>query len=821
MMETKEYDRIRELNYVVLRHLGEVLGEAEMKVLTQKMNQRHLLPQRVDFRAQERRLDIDDLNKRYGWIPRNYLSSLMNMMVNGKSNMLQPHQPQNSSLLARGTLAVVPSMVPPHPSTKYRTLQRNISPVHAILSRERGGFFNRRSKTAINMQGRLRKLKVTCGHLAPIYCVVISYSSKRAYTGADDGLIKVWSILDGSLIRTLRGHKSEITDLQISPQDTLIASSSTDCSVRVWSATDWSEIAHLKGHTEEVLRVRFSPCGKTLLTASLDGFARLYLVSNFNDSTGFALMKRGGTGRQKVECSAIDVHPSGTEFVVGTNDNCAHVFSMKQNAVCFDPPQELKFSQTDWKTKSVLSEQNLDRFMTTTDAEYRRFRGYRVESEVNYARRNLLSILDGHFHEVSCIAYSHGGHRILTGSQDGRVRMWIRPDAQTQIKMGRRYVCYGVLTTRDEATIQDVGWSLDDRYVVTSDNSSQVKIWDSFTSVELRSLTLHSGDPPLIRFHPHDRRVLLTAGGDGKIILWDLITGRMIRRWETRLKLLDAAYSPDGLFLTFTSNSGQILIFGSGSREYYFQAPDEQFFERDYKRLEHSNMDVLDAEEKIPPHFLPNGNLIDRGRNVYVDQPKTMEARLELAPIPSLKSHPDATLEEREEDIANHQANLWKRSVELDGKWAEYLSALRVEQKRAHDSDSEGDETREPTYGNLVPPHQRFTLSQLRYRVHLTNPQTPAPAAASEPQAEDTRVRMIVAPTAASQAPVPHLLPVSANPAQPQSFPGVSGAASAISSGVGLRTRGRGRSMGEVHSSSNQRERRVPVDMSEEDEDYS
>eukprot|EP00954_Amorphochlora_amoebiformis_P003407 264347-Amorphochlora_amoeboformis.AAC.1 len=121
-METKEYDRIRELNYVVLRHLGEVLGEAEMKVLTQKMNQRHLLPQRVDFRAQERRLDIDDL-------------------------------------------------------------------------------------------------------------------------GADDGLIKVWSILDGSLIRTLRGHK-------------------------------------------------------TLLTASLDGFARLYLVSNFNDSTGFALMKRGGTGRQ-------------------------------------------------------------------------------------------------------------------------------------------------------------------------------------------------------------------------------------------------------------------------------------------------------------------------------------------------------------------------------------------------------------------------------------------------------------------------------------------------------------------------------------------
>jgi len=52
--------------------------------------------------------------------------------------------------------------------------------------------------------------------------------------GADDLLVKIWSVIDGRLLATLRGASAEITDIAVNTENTLLAAGSIDKILRVW-----------------------------------------------------------------------------------------------------------------------------------------------------------------------------------------------------------------------------------------------------------------------------------------------------------------------------------------------------------------------------------------------------------------------------------------------------------------------------------------------------------------------------------------------------------------------------------------------------------
>lgn len=72
-------------------------------------------------------------------------------------------------------------------------------------------------------------------------------------------MLKVWSSRSGQLLATLRGHSAEVTDISLSPDNTMIASGSLDKSVRVWCAQTSAPVAVLLGHQNHVTSVQFSP----------------------------------------------------------------------------------------------------------------------------------------------------------------------------------------------------------------------------------------------------------------------------------------------------------------------------------------------------------------------------------------------------------------------------------------------------------------------------------------------------------------------------------------------------------------------------------
>lgn len=100
------------------------------------------------------------------------------------------------------------------------------------------------------------------------YLVVVQSCSLHLFTrvsryncqGADDKLIKVWSVLSGRLLATLRGHSAEIVDLAVNYENTMLASGSCDKMIRIWCLQTTVCMYILHGHTATVtsLQVRAS-----------------------------------------------------------------------------------------------------------------------------------------------------------------------------------------------------------------------------------------------------------------------------------------------------------------------------------------------------------------------------------------------------------------------------------------------------------------------------------------------------------------------------------------------------------------------------------
>ena len=79
----------------------------------------------------------------------------------------------------------------------------------------------------------------------------------------------------------------------------------------------------------------------------------------------------------------------------------------------------------------------------------------------------------------------------------------------------------------------------------------------------------------MLEAHPVDSRVMLSAGHDGRLLVWDLECGTIIYNFHNSIEgqghgaLFDAKWSPDGQMIAATDSHGHVLLFGWGSDEKY------------------------------------------------------------------------------------------------------------------------------------------------------------------------------------------------------------------------------------------------------------
>ncbi|NXY69616.1 BRWD1 protein, partial [Glareola pratincola] len=169
-----------------------------------------------------------------------------------------------------------------------------------------------------------------------------------------------------------------------------------------------------------------------------------------------------------------------------------------------------------------------------------------------------------------------------------------------------------------------IAWNQNDNYVVTAVNNHLLKVWNSFTGQLLHDLVGHADEVFVLETHPFDSRIMLSAGHDGNIFIWDITKGTKTKHYFNMIEgqghgaVFDCKFSLDGQHFACTDSHGHLLIFGFGCSRPYEKIPDQMFFHTDYRPLiRDSNNYVLDEQTQQAPHLMPPPFLVDVDGNPH------------------------------------------------------------------------------------------------------------------------------------------------------------------------------------------------------------
>ncbi|URD83166.1 WD domain, G-beta repeat domain containing protein [Musa troglodytarum] len=508
--------------------------------------------------------------------------------------------------------------------------------------------------TLVQKMEIIKKLR---GHQNAVYCATFDRSGRYVITGSDDRLVKIWSMETAFCLASCRGHEGDITDLAVSSNNAVVASSANDSIIRVWHLPDGHPISVLKGHTGAVTAIAFSPRPSAvyqLLSSSDDGTCRIWDARQSSTKPRIYIPKPPDTlagkstdptpsvGQQTHQILCCAFNANGTIFVTGSSDTFARVW----NACKINTDDS---EQQNYEMDLLYGHEN--------DVNYVQFSGCAVGSRSSIGD----SSKEDNLPKFKNSWFTHDN--LVTCSRDGSAIIWIPRSRRSHGKVGRWTRAYhlkvppppmppqpprGGPRQRYQPTPRGVNmivWSLDNRFVLAAimdfvcdyvqyiryhahpvigvehlqctpdrqccligladtNHNCRICVWNASDGSLVHSLIGHKDSTFVLDVHPFNPRIAMSAGYDGKMIIWDIWEGKPVRIYETGpFKLVDGKFSLDGTSVVLSDEVGQIFIVATGQGESQKDAKYDQFFLGDYRPLmQDTSGNALDQETQLTPH---------------------------------------------------------------------------------------------------------------------------------------------------------------------------------------------------------------------------
>ncbi|KAL9225130.1 hypothetical protein vseg_001088 [Gypsophila vaccaria] len=584
-------------------------------------------------------LSYNKVAERYGYIQKDHLVRLLKQLLLNKVHPLPgvvarnlPNAADVPTLLGTGSFSLLSydakenSKYKP-PPIHMRWPHLKADQVRGLRLREIGGGFSRHHRAPSTLAAcytiakpttlvqKMQNVKKLRGHRDAVYCAMFDRSGRYVITGSDDRLVKIWSMETAYCLASCRGHEGDITDVAVSSNNALVASASNDCVIRTWRLPDGQPISVLRGHTGAVNAIFFSPRPSAvyqLLSSGDDGSCRLwdarysqfkpriYVPRPPDPNAGKNTASSSSATQQNSQIFCCAFNASGTVFVTGSSDNLARVWNACKSSTD-DSDQPIH-------EMDVLSGHE-------NDVNYVQFSGCAATS-----RFSADSTKEDNTPKFKNSWFAHDN--IVTCSRDGSAIIWIPRSRKSHGRAGRWTRAYHLKVPPPPTPPQPlrggprqrvppkprgvnmIVWSLDNRFVLATIMDCRICVWNAADGSLVHSLTGHTDSTYVLDVHPFNPRMAMSAGYDGKTIIWDIWEGKPIRTYETgRFKLVDGKFSPDGTSIILSDDVGQLYILSTGVGESLKDAKYDQFFLGDYRPLirdTHGN--VVDQESQLAPY---------------------------------------------------------------------------------------------------------------------------------------------------------------------------------------------------------------------------
>lgn len=286
--------------------------------------------------------------------------------------------------------------------------------------------------------------------------VAFNPNGDQLATGGRDNAVRLWDVDSGENIAILSGHSGWVTTLTYSPDGTVIASGGQDHNIWLWNTETATSLRLIEDHQAEVKAIAFTPDGRYMVSASLDSIIRIESLGNLASVQYFE--NYGGA------VWSLAISPDGTAMAIGSNDGVIWLVGL-------------------WDESGAWLKQ-----------------------------------LIGHQTPVTSMAWSADGKSLLSGEQNGHIRLWNVTDVRQSTTPIESTILQGHL-----APVMSVSFTSHESIATSTSLDGTVRLWDVGDAIQLGNelMTLYTTDTPLTDLsHNANTHTLAAVGTDGNLNLW-------------------------------------------------------------------------------------------------------------------------------------------------------------------------------------------------------------------------------------------------------------------------------------------------------------
>jgi RNA polymerase sigma factor (sigma-70 family) len=444
------------------------------------------------------------------------------------------------------------------------------------------------------------------GHSGPVRGLAYMPDGKRLVSAGSEGTIIFWDLDTGKRLDTLAGKQTSVRSFAMSADGNRAATGGDEESVHLWDLAAGKELHQFGGHQQSVNALAFSRDGKTVATGDWTGNVRLGSVAN-----GKQLRQWSAHDRSAV--LALQFFADGKTLASASDSirlwDVADDKQRRQFHGHWGPVGALAIS-ADEKT---IASGSWDATVRLWDVDKARVVGRNdgppvIPPGTAAVRAHLLGAgqperirTGGHQHAVFSVAVSPDGKLLASTGQtmsaaqgEGLVRLWeidsgkqygefqanfagnlaFSPDGKTLVgacnemhlwDVTSRKLLVSPLHFRSSHAI----FSSDGKTLIEGTGDGKINVWQPPAGKKTRSFQAHK-EWVIGMALSWDLNLLATCTQDqkGEVVLWDLATGREVRRLKTANNYVRAlAFASDGR--TLVSAGFDTRIFQGGSLQFW------------------------------------------------------------------------------------------------------------------------------------------------------------------------------------------------------------------------------------------------------------
>ncbi len=481
------------------------------------------------------------------------------------------------------------------------------------------------------------------GHEAAVYRAVFSHDSKVLASASGDNTVKLWNGKTGDWLRTLSGHQDAVYRVKFSPDDRTLASAGADDTIRLWQPQGllssptketvefWAQkdngslLKTLTGHRNAILDIDFSKDGETLASASADASIRLWQTNNdtvprLRHDFPVTDVSFSSSGQFLASSSSANLffwQPQGT--LIGQIKNAGG--KGKINTLSFSPQGNLLATAGEdgvqlWHLPlnsagqlqpPCPQKQSNPRLFWEIELEQRRLQTECPSSLLTFL---LQAQNESQPKAVLSLSFSSNGQFLAIGGEEPFVRIWEQTDQKMQklsvqgittsltfyplddrflVAAGKRNApsspAPGIVLLqrqtdqpiqtirqfRDEVlgNINSVRFSPDGKFLAAADETNNsIRLWSVSRSQNQLHFepfkTLQGHTAPVLQLtysSDAENPLLASASQDGTVKLWTATGSEIITFRKHRRDVSGVSFKPDGSMLASASVDRDVLLY--------------------------------------------------------------------------------------------------------------------------------------------------------------------------------------------------------------------------------------------------------------------